>query len=435
MVRPLTYQDVQAHNNWAQLKNRAIKPKPYAGAPIRVSGIGRAEAVPNIAVITGQIETTAKADDVAVDKAAKIINAVQDALKDQQAELNFTQISAVEKRDEDCQTHNTETGIRHGEIVSDNAYNSNIKSQIERGINTKSKPRQPKPRMDLKLCPVLETQARIGFVVRIAPADAAANVINILTTAGVEKVDLFGYDFENYDTLYKEAAAKAVEDAKAKAELIARRAGTQLKEITDFTVDRPERTSRFGPQAMIVSNHGNRNIAAGRYNNMDGPVLHSGPNVDYVITPAVYRTVTETVVVQEASTELVTIPAVYETVTETLVVQEASTELVAIPATSYNPARVEERIIPAVTKQISRRVVRTPASTQERVIPAVTKQETRRVVKTPARAERIAPENESANNALKMSLAGTRTITVNAALTYSYTTPIDGTLPKPETSR
>ena len=38
------------------------------------------------------------------------------------------------------------------------------------------------------------------------------------------------------------------------------------------------------------------------------------------VIPATYRTVTETVVVQEASTELVMVPAVYGTVTETVVV-------------------------------------------------------------------------------------------------------------------
>lgn len=420
LVRPLTYQDIQTHNNWVQIKKRSIKPKPFEGTPIQVSGIGRVKVIPNIAVITGTIETKAQADDEAVDKAAKIINAVQEALKDQEAALNFTQIAAAEKRDEDCQTHNTESRIRHNEIVSDNQYNSYIKSQIERGINTKTKPRKAKPRIAQKLCPVLETQARIGFVVRIAPADMAADVINILTKAGVEKVDLFGYDFEDYDALYKEAAAKAVKDAKAKAELIAKRAGTELTDITQFTIDPPERTSRFGPQAMIVSNHGNRNVSAGRYNT-GGAVLNSGPNVEYINVPPVFETYTETVVVQEASTELVTIPATYETVLETVVVQP---EYVAGDGSR----------VPAVTKQQSRRVVRTPASTQERVIPAVTKQETRRRIKTPASTiERIKPTNEHASNALKMSLAGARTITVKAALTYRYTTPIDGTLP--ETSK
>ena len=44
-----------------------------------------------------------------------------------------------------------------------------------------------------------------------------------------------------------------------------------------------------------------------------------------------YRTVTETVVVQEASTELVAIPAVYGTETETVQVQAASVEYTTIP--------------------------------------------------------------------------------------------------------
>ena len=67
MVRPLTYHDIQAHNNWAYLKNNEAKATPFKGRPIQVSGIGRVKAVPNIAVITGQIKTEASTDDAAVD--------------------------------------------------------------------------------------------------------------------------------------------------------------------------------------------------------------------------------------------------------------------------------------------------------------------------------------------------------------------------------
>jgi len=413
-----------------------LKPKAFEARPIRVQGVGRVESTPNIAVITGLIEASSEADDIAVDKSAKIINAVQKALKDKEAALNFTNISAAEKRDEDCQKHNIETGNRHREIVQDNQHNKYIKDQITRGVNTKSKPRDPKPRKRLKLCPVLEIEARIGFVLRIAPAGNAAEVIEILTDAGVEDVALFGYDFEDYDALYQEAAAKAVTDARSKAKLISDRAGAKLLEITDFKVDAPDRTSRFGPQAIIISNHGNRSVAAGRYGSQGGAVFNSGPTVEYINIPPVFETYTEAVVVQEASTELVAIPATYETVQETIVVQEASTEFVTIPATAYEPQRVVERAVPAVTKQVSRRVIKTPASTQERTIPAVTKQETRRRIKTPASTiERVVPGRDSKRNALKMSLAGPRTITVGASLTYRYETPIDGTLPETETAK
>lgn len=436
LARPMTYQDIQLHNNWVRTKQYAVKSKAFESRPIQVSGVGRVEAAPNIAVITGLIETAADADDVAVDKAAKIINAVQAALQNKDAELNFTHISATEKRDEDCQKHNVETGVRQTEIVRDNQHNLRIKNQIERGVNTKTKPREAKARMSLKLCPVLETEAKLGFVVRIAPADAAADVIKILTDAGVENVNLFGYDFENYDALYQEAAAKAVKDAKAKAQLISHRAGTELLEIANFRVDAPDRTSRFGPQALIIANHGNRNVAAGRYGVQTGAVINSGPTTELISVPATFETVNETVVVQPASVEYVSIPPVYETVTETVVVQEASTELVVIPATAYSPARTTERTVPAKTSTVNRRVIRTPASTVERTVPAVTKQVARRVLKTPARTtERVIPGSGPASNALKMSLAGTRTIEVNAQLTYHYKTPIDGTLPKLETSK
>ena len=79
----------------------------------------------------------------------------------------------------------------------------------------------------------------MGFVVRISPADSAADTIKILTEAGVEQVNLFGYDFEDYDALYQNAAAKAVSDARTKAELISMRSGTELLDIVEFEVDPP----------------------------------------------------------------------------------------------------------------------------------------------------------------------------------------------------
>ena len=146
-------------------------------------------------------------------------------------------------------------------------------------------------------------------------------------------------------------------------------------------------------------------------------------SVEYVAAPATYETVKETVVVQEASTELVTIPgeyewvdgeiegstteivtvpAEYETVTETIVVQNASTELVSIPP-SYQTVQEtivlqpeyiakDGSVVPAITEEISRQVVKTPARTTERAIPAKTSTVTRRVVKTPAKTvERVVP--------------------------------------------
>ena len=60
--------------------------------PADAAAKGRVRAIPDIAVITGTITTEADQDDTAIDEAAIIINAVQEAVKAQSVDLNFTQI-------------------------------------------------------------------------------------------------------------------------------------------------------------------------------------------------------------------------------------------------------------------------------------------------------------------------------------------------------
>ena len=87
---------------------------------------------------------------------------------------------------------------------------------------------------------------------------------------------------------------------------------------------------------------------------------------------ASFRTVTETVVVQEASTELVAVPPVYETVSETVVVQAESVEYTTIPATYENytetvvvqEASTELVTIPATFETVQETVIAQEASTE-----------------------------------------------------------------------
>lgn len=125
--------------------------------------------------------------------------------------------------------------------------------------------------------------------------------------------------------------------------------------------------------------------------------------------PAVFETFTETLVVQEASRQGDT----FQTVTDTIVVQPTVLEYVVSPPRFETfsdfvifknderdvaavvrrgmkaPATVDERVIPAVTKKVTRRVVFSSPNPNGATIPAVTKQETRRVVKIPARTVEI----------------------------------------------
>ena len=139
--------------------------------------------------------------------------------------------------------------------------------------------------------------------------------------------------------------------------------------------------------------------------------------------PVAYGTVSETIVVQEASTELVKIPAEYEwvdgdvegnttefeiipaefeTVTETIVVQPARVEYVPIPKTYETVKETilirpqytdsDGNVVPAVTEEYEQRVPKFSGAAQERNFPAVTKDIQRRVVKTLPRAvEKVVP--------------------------------------------
>jgi len=436
---PISAQEIADYNRWLAAQSQPDDEDTFEPIAISISGTGRVKAVPDIAIISGRITKEAKFDYQAIDEIAKITNAVQSAIADQNVELNFTSISFVEKRSDDCLAFNRKASARHNEINRDNAHNRTIKYRREQGQETSMKYRAPKKRIAQKVCKITHIEASISFTARVKTAENSGDIITRFTEAGVNKVDLLGYDFSGYDALYKQAGEKAVKNAKDKGKMIARVAGTELTELVGFSISAPERITRRGPQAMIISNHGGRSSVGG------------------------WRTVTEMVVVQEASTELITMPATYETVRETVVVQEA-----------HGGA-------PAVTKQISRRVVKTPASTQERIVPAVTKQITRRVRDTgrsnghssnygrssyssiqsynqppeppppmvshwdgsvsPApyartdqlvvTGSRITKPQFSVpqNNALRMTmLGGPQTVTVTAHLQYLYETPINGTV-------
>lgn len=372
-VSPIAYDKMQAFNVWLEEQKGKDGPKAFEPRPMMVSGVGRVRAAPDIAVIVGTITTQADKDSVAVDEAAYIINAVQEAVKGRDVELNFTQVRTSDKRDEVCLAHNRKVTARHSRILQDNRYNANIKRQKEQGRDVKIKPREPRLRFSMRVCPVTHIEASLTFSARVKPANEAGNIINDFTSAGVTDVDLFGYDFTDYDALYKEAAAKAVKNAKDKAERVARIAGTDLTEIVSFYVDSPQRTSRFGPQAMIVSNHGNRTVASGQYSNMSGAVMAPMP------APA---------------------PVASYMGWDGSVFSDPSQAPMEPIMSEYGGGGADEITVTA----------------------------TRRV------APPLNPNMGAANNTLKMSLqAGQRTITVNAKLSYLYKTPIDGTIvPEPK---
>jgi len=490
--------------------------RTFTPTPLSISGVGHVEAAPDIAIVTGLIEIDGKSHAAVMDDIAAVMNEVQATADTADTEMSYTEIDTRDQYDEDCLEHNRDAALRYSEIARDQQHNKNTRAQIraqseqmeaqdksykddwskkrnkirklnvnrdlpeirrqiitleeqlessienaDRDIenrqtqieNLKDGLKDIKPYMAQKVCKVTHISGKLAFTARINPAGRAPDFMKQFTASGVTTINLFGYDFSDYDAVYQEAAERAVEHAKAKAELIARGAGTDLLKVKSFYVSPTTRFGRYGPQSKVITAR--------------------PPN--YITIPAVYETVQEAVTVQEASTELVTIPPVWETVTETIVVQDASTELVTVPAeyqtvtetiviqpqsVTYSggrehvipavtkqvnrrvvktPARTVERVVPAVTQQIQKRVIKTPASTQERVVPPVTKMETRRVVKVPAQTIEQAPTagpelsgKLGDSNALRQSvLSGRQTVTVSAHMVFTYKTALDGVKIRP----
>ena len=432
----LNVEDLEDFIDWKD-EQEEVEIEPFKATPIRVTGMGTVRATPDIAVVTGRIKTTADIDRVAMDEAALIINKVQDVISGQNVEISFTNLSTVETRDENCLAQNRIAQQRHRDIQNDNWFNLR---QMNIDTDKRQKLREEKSRIAEKVCPVTHVETYIGFTAWVRPSYEVSDYLTAFTEAGVENVNLYGFDFSNYDALYKQASEKAVANARQKAELSARGAGTTLTTIESFTVSGTERRRRYGEQAMLISPHGNRSTtpqqriafsdrvirsqAMSRRNSRRSPamvvpapvasmscwdgsmVFNAGQcPVQAVMEPDGFF---EEVVVQPARTEYLATPTQFETVTETIVVQEASTELVVVDG------RTVERVIPAVTKQINRNVVKTPASTVERMIPAVTKR---------------VPISHS--NALTESMmSGSKTIRVSAVLAYNYETPLDGVILK-----
>lgn len=364
------YHDYEDYEVWKKEREEDALALPFKPALLTVNGIGKVKAAPDVAVITGTIKATDDFDHRVVDEAAQVMNEVQNIIAGQDIRLSFTRIAASEQRDPKCLRANQEARFRHNQIIQDNRHNARVK----RDKDTKLKPRPPKPRIAQKVCPVTHIDGYVSFTAWVRPVELAGDILNDFTTAGVTSVQLYGYDFSDYDALYQQASAMAVENAKAKAKLAAKTAGTKLTTLEQFYVDPPQRVSRFGPQAMIISNHGNRSVAAGRYRSTQEPVLAiRAENIGALPSPMLAE------------------------------------------SRAYGDYEADEIVVTASRQRApSDRFNSSNASGGQ--------------TPKPAPVQNNAPTFAgNANNALRMTLlAGPQTVSVNATLGYLYETPLNG---------
>jgi len=135
--------DIEDYIDWKDSQTD-IEIEPFKAKPIFVSGTGTVRAAPDIAVLTGFIQSEAKIDHKAMDESAKIINRVQEIIDGKNVDISFTTISSAEQRDLTCIAHNAEAVQRHSDINNDNWHN---KRELNRPEDVRQKLRPPKKRI------------------------------------------------------------------------------------------------------------------------------------------------------------------------------------------------------------------------------------------------------------------------------------------------
>jgi len=106
-------------------------------------------------------------------------------------------------------------------------------------------------------------------------------------------------------------------------------------------------------------------------------IIEIGDGLSVETVPAKYITVAKQSDVPPPQKEWVIIPATFETVTETVIVQKADSTLEITPpvygqdGTGVIPSSARVENVPAVIKQHSRRVVKTPARRVQRLVPVM----------------------------------------------------------------
>ena len=188
----------------------------------------------------------------------------------------------------------------------------------------------------------------------------------------------------------------------------------------------PDQYETVTEQILLKEASSRIEVVPAVYQTVDEQILVKEGYKVLEIVPATFTSVSEELLVKEASSRLQYVPPVYETVTEQVLVQPASTKWTKGRATaqclSQNPDDCKVWClteVPAQYKTVTRQVLRTPATTQETPIPAEYKTITKAVVQSPANVrERDVPaEYRTVTKQALQSPATTRDVEIPAEYT------------------
>ncbi|MGB1205124.1 MAG: peptidoglycan-binding domain-containing protein [Chitinophagales bacterium] len=153
----------------------------------------------------------------------------------------------------------------------------------------------------------------------------------------------------------------------------------------------PDQYETVTEQVLLKEASSRIEVVPASYSTVDEQILVKEGYQVLRVVPATFSSVSEEMLVKEASSRLDYVPPVYETVTEQVLISPASTKWVKGRADrnclSEDPDKCKVWClteVPAQYKTVTKQVLRTPASTRETPIPAEYKTITKAVIQTPA---------------------------------------------------
>ncbi|MGB1205125.1 MAG: peptidoglycan-binding domain-containing protein [Chitinophagales bacterium] len=185
----------------------------------------------------------------------------------------------------------------------------------------------------------------------------------------------------------------------------------------------PDEYETVTEQILLKEASSRIEVVPAAYETVDEQILVKEGYRVLEIVPATFTSVSEEMLVKEASSRLDYVPPVYETVTEQVLISPASTKWVKGRADrnclSEDPDKCKVWClteIPAQYKTVTKQVLRSPASTRETPIPAEYKTITKAVVQSPAstREREVPAEYRNVRKQVLRTPATTREVEIPA---------------------
>ncbi len=170
---------------------------------VTVTGTGEVFAVPDIATFTYTVDEEGKDVAEANNKSSAKNNAVMKYLKD----------NGIEDKD-----------------IKTEGYNANPKYDYNQIVCIK----YPCPSSSPKLVGYEVTQT---VSVKVRNTDKAGDILSGVGALGVSTISSLSFTIDNEDAIKAEARTKAIEDAKAKADLLAKNLGVKILGVSGFYED------------------------------------------------------------------------------------------------------------------------------------------------------------------------------------------------------